>query len=125
MRPGNLFEELPSTGGGEVFEELLRAGGCRVLRIVSRGHTSPAAGWYDQDEGEWVALLRGAAVLSFADGGVLQLRPGDYLYLPPHTLHRVSWTDPQQDTVWLAVHCPGGAPPGADPPCGVPLPGTK
>ncbi len=115
MIHGNLFERVPSAGGGdgdgERVDELLRGSGCRVLRIVSRGHTSPASGWYDQDDGEWVVMLRGGAVLSFPDRCDLALRPGDYLYLPAHARHRVSWTDPQQDTVWLAVHIDGGAAP--------------
>jgi len=31
------------------------------------------------------------------------LAPGDSLNIPAHRRHRVEWTDPQQDTVWLAV----------------------
>jgi cupin 2 domain-containing protein len=33
--------------------------------------------------------------------------PGDYIDVPAHQRHRVEWTDPDQDTVWLAVFYPG------------------
>lgn len=87
----------------------------RIERIVSRGHASPADFWYDQDEDEWVWLLSGAAGLEVespagespegADASVaeIELNPGDYLLLPAHVRHRVSWTSPEADTVWLAV----------------------
>jgi cupin 2 domain-containing protein len=32
------------------------------------------------------------------------LAPGDYLYIPAHTRHRVEWTSVDKPTVWLAVH---------------------
>jgi cupin 2 domain-containing protein len=32
------------------------------------------------------------------------MAPGDWLAIPAHDRHRVTWTDPGQDTVWLAVH---------------------
>ena len=34
----------------------------------SRGQSSPAQGWYDQDHDEWVVVLRGAAVIAYPDG---------------------------------------------------------
>ena len=64
----NLLSALPADLGTEVFEEVLRAESVRIERIVSRGHTSPESGWYDQDEHEWVVVLEGAAVLAFDDG---------------------------------------------------------
>ena len=32
------------------------------------------------------------------------LGPGDWVDIPAHCRHRVEWTDPDQPTVWLAVH---------------------
>jgi cupin 2 domain-containing protein len=32
------------------------------------------------------------------------MRPGDYVNLPAHCRHRVEWTDPERETVWLALH---------------------
>ena len=87
----------------ELLQELLRSPTLRIERIVSQGHQEPASGWYDQDEHEWVLLLRGRARLEFADGSTHTLAAGDYLHLPAHTRHRVAWTDPTQPSIWLAV----------------------
>jgi len=34
----------------------------------------------------------------------VELEPGDWLDIKAHARHRVEWTDPEQDTVWLAAH---------------------
>lgn len=34
----------------------------------------------------------------------MRLVPGDYIFLPAHTRHRINWTAPGKATVWLAVH---------------------
>ena len=47
-------------------------------------------------------LVQGAARLRFEEG-VVEMRPGDYLHISAHKQHRVDWTDPEQQTVWLAV----------------------
>ncbi len=50
-------------------------------------------------------LLSGAARLRFADEDEPRhLGPGDWVDIPAHCRHRVEWTDPDQPTVWLAVH---------------------
>ena len=99
----NLKDNIPSELPEEVFTDLLVAEGVRIERILSQGHSSPASGWYDQDEHEWVLVLEGAGELTFENGDKVLLRAGDYLNIPAHTRHRVSWTDPEQRTVWLAV----------------------
>ncbi len=104
MHAGNLFECLPADGGEEAFDEILRKGQLRIERIVSRGHTAPESGWFDQAWDEWVLVLRGAAVLAFDNGEEVKLVPGGYVDIPAHTRHRVKWTDPACETVWLAVH---------------------
>ena len=105
--PRNLFADLPAELPAEQFEALLSAGVVRVERIVSLGHASPEGFWYDQPRGEWVAVLRGAARLRFeGDAEPVELRPGDWVDIPPHRRHRVEWTDPATPTVWLAVHYP-------------------
>ncbi|WP_240725031.1 cupin domain-containing protein [Mangrovimicrobium sediminis] len=106
MNPGDLFADLPESLSEEAFEDLLRASGLRIERIVSQGHTSPEQGWYDQAENEWVLVLRGAGRLQFDDGEEVYLRPGQYLTIPAHRRHRVSWTSPDELTVWLAVFYP-------------------
>ena len=103
---GNLFHPLPDASDGEVFEDLIRHPSVRIERIVSRGQTSPESGWYDQKEHEWVIVLKGMAELTFEPDEVLTLGVGEYVHIPAHRKHRVSWTDPAGETVWLAVFCP-------------------
>ena len=99
----NIFSFIPGDPETEIFEDIVRGQNTRIERIVSKGHTSPATGWYDQDENEWVIVLQGAARLEFSDGREVSLHVGDHLDIPAHTRHRVSWTDPETATVWLAV----------------------
>lgn len=101
----NLFADIPATLPGELVETLCRSDHARIERIVSRGEASPVDSWYDQDENEFVLLVSGQARIGFADGTpVLELTPGDWLDIRAHVRHRVEWTDPKQDTIWLAVH---------------------
>jgi len=100
----NLFGEIPAGTEGEFVQELFHSGPCRVERIVSRGQASPLGFWYDQEENEWVAVLAGKAGLLFeGEAGPRELGPGDWVFIPAGTRHRVEWTDPRADTVWLAV----------------------
>jgi cupin 2 domain-containing protein len=59
---------------------------------------------YDQDEAEWVVVLRGSAKL-FVEGAPdpLHMSAGDHLLIPAHSKHRVEWTTPDEPTIWLAV----------------------
>lgn len=98
----NLFDNLPSNLPEELFNTLLDTGNVRIERIVSQGHASPEGFWYDQDEHEWVVVLRGAARLS-VEGEIKELKQGDFLNIPAHQKHRVEWTTPDEPTIWLAV----------------------
>jgi cupin 2 domain-containing protein len=102
----SLFADLPrSTVADEQISELLSRRGLRIERIVSTGQCSPPGFWYDQPDGEWVLLIRGAARLRLSDEAEARsLRPGDFVDIAPHRRHRVDWTDPDQPTVWLAIH---------------------
>jgi cupin 2 domain-containing protein len=53
-----------------------------------------------------VLLVSGAAVLGFEDGSERRLEAGDYAILPALCRHRVTWTEPGVETLWLAVHMP-------------------
>ena len=102
----NLFSAIPENLENEVFEDLLKTKAVRIERILSKGHTSPDQGWYDQDEDEWVVVLAGSGILSFEDGREVRLEPGDSMNIPAHVKHKVAWTDPDQVTIWLAVFHP-------------------
>jgi cupin 2 domain-containing protein len=100
----NLFDPLPDASTAEAIDVLLSRPGVRIERIVSLGQASPPGFWYDQDEGEWVLLLSGAARLRFEDERDLrQLAPGDVVDIAPHRRHRIDWTDPSTATIWLAI----------------------
>lgn len=104
-RLSNLFEHIPATLPEELVQTLHERTGCRVERIVSRGHRTAEGQWYDQETDEWVVLLSGKAGLRIEGrNDILVLEPGDYLVLPAHEKHRVEYTDPDADTLWLAVH---------------------
>ena len=108
---GNLFADLRRPETGEVFEELLRldckpgVGQVRIERILSSAQPEPLL--YDQPQDEWVVLLQGQAQL-WVDGVDRSLGPGDHLFIPAHTPHRVISTSADPPCVWLAVHIHGG-----------------
>jgi cupin 2 domain-containing protein len=107
MTPSSLYsllESLPAQLPEERFETLLETPTFRLERILSLGHVTPEGTWYDQPQDEWVSLLQGAARLLIEGEEEIGLRPGDSLWLPAHCRHRVTWTSPDQVTVWLALH---------------------
>jgi len=98
----NIFSPASAPMDAEQITTLAGHHGLRVERIVSHGHCSPPDFWYDQDEDEWIMVLAGSAILDVNEQQQ-SLHAGDYLLIPAHCRHRVAWTDPEQDTVWLAV----------------------
>jgi cupin 2 domain-containing protein len=100
----NIFADLPAVSAEEQLTDLIARPGLSIERIVSNGQASPPGFWYDQAHDEWVIVLRGAAGLAIDGEAEKRLAPGDYVYLPAHTRHRVTWTDAKEPTVWLAVH---------------------
>jgi cupin 2 domain-containing protein len=103
-RFGSLQEGASPSAGAESFMELARAGGARVERIASRAVTN--GDWCERAWPEFVLLVEGSAALEFADGSGRELKPGDWALLPAQCRHRVAWTDPAGETLWLAVHLP-------------------
>ena len=102
-RRGDLREGIPAKLPEELVDVLAGGSGVRVERIVSRGHASPPGFWYDQDEDEWVLVVAGAARLEIEGMGEVPLAAGQWIDLPRHLRHRVAWTAPDEETIWLAV----------------------
>ena len=101
----NLFADIPENLRDELVETILHASSFHIERIVSRGQRSPDGFWYDQDEHEWIILLKGSAVLRFEDQSENTIMtPGNYINIEKHRRHRVESTDPEQETIWLAIH---------------------
>ena len=101
MKAANFFAGAERPEAGEWIDSLC---GCRNVRIE---RINSAAGLqsrsYDQEQDEWVMLLEGKARLE-VDGEVVEMAPGDYLYLPARTPHKVLSTVTAPRCLWLAVH---------------------
>lgn len=103
----DLYSDIPNHLPEELFQTLIHTPDVRIERIISRGHQTPADEWYDQKENEWVMVVQGAGELTFDDGrSPVRLHAGQSIYLPAHCRHRVSWTEPDRNTIWLAVFFP-------------------
>jgi len=100
----NLLKNIPTNLPKELFETLVKNDHINIERIISKGHTSPEEGWYDQGKNEFVLLLKGAARLEFEDGRVVSIGVGDWLEILARVKHRIVWTEPEGETVWVAVH---------------------
>ena len=57
----NLFVGLPTLLSEELVETLAKTKHVRIERIVSHGDASPEGSWYDQDQTEFVILLKGGS----------------------------------------------------------------
>jgi cupin 2 domain-containing protein len=105
INSGNVFSNIPHYMGDEVFDTILAFDGFEIKRIISKGHQSHPDYWYDQERNEWVMVLNGSAALKFKNGdNVVEMMPGSYVHIPAHCKHRVEWTDPDVETIWLAVY---------------------
>ena len=100
----NLFANIPGDLPEELVEELAAGDGVKIERIVSRGHSSPEQGWYDQARREWVMVVQGKAVIAYPNKPSITLAAGDYVTIAAHEKHRVEWTATDEETIWLAVH---------------------
>ena len=105
----NIFSGLPLQHlPEEIMEVLAGTGQARIERIVSRGHSTPPGSWYDQADHEFVIIITGQARVRFEDPPeTKEMSPGDYVIIPAHHRHRVEWTAPDRETVWLAVFYQG------------------
>ncbi len=95
----NLFVDADAPLEGERFETLLAHKNLVVERIVSSTAIVPTE--YVQTQDEWVLIVEGDAALEMA-GETIELKSGDYLFIPagtPHTVRRVS-----EGALWLAIH---------------------
>jgi cupin 2 domain-containing protein len=106
MNAANIFEKIPFRPPAETAERLVHSSAVTIERVVSPpGHASPPGFWYDREKSGWVLVLKGGAGVLF-DGETAPrlLSPGDHVAIPAHVRHRVEWTDPDRETVWLAVY---------------------
>jgi cupin 2 domain-containing protein len=102
MSKENFFKDIPKDISKEILDTIISNETFRLERIVSTGQCSPNDFWYDQNENEWVILLKGNAELEF-ETEIKKLSPGDYLNIPAHQKHRVKSTSQTEPTIWLAI----------------------
>ncbi|MCF6340590.1 MAG: cupin domain-containing protein [Sulfurimonas sp.] len=100
----NILELIPKDLNKEVFETIISKNDIKIERIISYGQATTEFKWYSQESDEWVILLKGEAILSFLDEEDIRLKAGDYINIQAFKKHKVSWTLPNQESIWLAVH---------------------
>lgn len=103
MKKENMLSNIPNDIPEEIVGNLVTTDFVRIEKIISKGQCSPDNKWYDQHENEWVMVIKGAGILEFENDEEVSLNSGEYLNIPAHKRHRVSWTDPNEETIWLAV----------------------
>jgi cupin 2 domain-containing protein len=95
---GRLHPPEAAPAVGEDTHRLADLGPVVIDQILSGRLQTPVH--YEQDEDEWVAVLHGRARLD-VEGESLDLGPGDWVWLPARTPHRLVETEP--GTSWLTV----------------------
>lgn len=104
MLKQNIYKNIPEKIPDEIFEKILEYKNVRIERIISNGQASAKDFWYDQDENEWVILLKGSAEILFEEQSEkIFLKEGDYINITAHIKHRVEYTDQNVETIWLAI----------------------
>ncbi len=102
---GNLFSLPVDFDISEEFLQTLFSGeDIRLERIISTGHTTPEGEWFDQEKDEWVLLLEGRAEILYESGEETEMVPGDWIFIPAHRKHRVTFTSSEPRCFWLALH---------------------
>ena len=101
----NIFRDREIKLKEEFVEILISEGNIvRLERVISPELDIPSK-IYDQDEEEFVMIVDGYAELEFEDEkgewNKVEMKGGDYTYIPAHLKHRVVKT--KQGTVWLAL----------------------
>jgi len=100
----NLYKLPDKMPIEELVETIIPDNGVLIERIISAGQVTPPDVWYDQDRDEWVVLLQGNAKLSWANGKVIEMGRGDWVFIAAHDRHRVEYTSQEPPCIWLAVH---------------------
>jgi cupin 2 domain-containing protein len=106
VKAGSLRDALPDEPQPEeLVDILLESPGLRLERMVSTGQAMGEDNWFDQRWDEFVVVVSGSARLRIeGENEDRMLEAGDWILLPAHCRHRVTWTQSRPPTVWLAVH---------------------
>ena len=96
----NIFDGITAVGEEEQFDLLMKGTHYRIDRIVSSGHSSPQGFWYDQEDDAWILLVPGKATLE-GEGKFIDMKAGDYMFLPKNCKHRIEKTSVEPICIWL------------------------
>ena len=103
MNIKNIYNNNTIDKQEELIEEIFSTNSFRLEKISSFGHRTPDNEWYDQDNDEWVLLLKGRATILFKiQNKPVNLEGGDYLLIKKHIKHRVEYVS--EDALWLCIH---------------------
>lgn len=94
----NIYEIKEPEIGKEAFVTLHQSSTLKIEAIRSR--LTIAGEKYDQEEDEWVILVRGSATIEI-EGINHSLKEGDSLFLERHTRHQVLSTS--DNALWIGV----------------------
>jgi len=97
----NLLDNIPFTSKNEIFNTIISNDNIKIERIISYGQTTPKDYWYNQEEDEFVLILKGDAKIQYDDGSIHILNTNDSLYIQSHQKHKVTYT--ANPTIWLAI----------------------
>lgn len=97
----NIFEQELYDKENEVLDTLFENKKIKIERILSSGQISER---YDQEEDEWVILLKGESKIEM-EGRIIHLSKGDHLYIPAHSKHKVIYSS--RECMWLCVFIKG------------------
>jgi len=100
----NILERTKNDISQEVFEELAGNENVKIERIISTGQATAEGEWLKQEKIEFVLLISGKAGIQFRGQEDVELVPGDHLVIPPNTDHRVTFTQKEPATIWLAIY---------------------
>lgn len=97
-----LPEDLPHDF--ELFQTVISNEKIVIERIISSGQHTPEGQWLEDERDEWVMLIQGKSEISFEEGSISELNPGDHLTIPKNTRHRVEKTSSVPACIWIAVY---------------------
>lgn len=105
MNGNNLYKIDNILNDKEHFHLLYSDKNIRIERIISFGQVTRNNVWLDQKKDEWVILLQGKAEILFENNiNKASLKKGDYILIPSHCKHRITFTSSNPPCIWLAIH---------------------
>ncbi|MDO5725658.1 MAG: cupin domain-containing protein [Tissierellia bacterium] len=93
----NLYDEIEVLAGEERVSKLFENEKILIEKINS--NCAPS-GPYNQEQDEWIVLIRGAAVIEL-EGEKIALEKGDSFFIAKNRAHKVLKTT--DDALWLTV----------------------